>query len=559
MNRKIIMYTLFFVLGIISGVGGYYLISGNSYPSEHQHVDEEGQLYTCGMHPEIIETEPGDCPICGMKLLPVKGSKAAQSGERKILYWRAPMNPNEIYDAPGKSQMGMDLVPVYEDEGGASGVVTVDGAMLQSMNVKIDHVIEREIQSEVTTNGILKIDERKEFSINTKIGGWIENLYVNYTGQKIKKGEKLIDIYSPELVAAQQELLTAISYQKVINTSLSSATPSSNDDLVKNAIKKLELYDISNDDIDELINTGEIKKYMTIYAPFNGTVLNKAVSEGEKIVPGKELLNIADLSNLWLIADVYESDLNKLTIGSKAKINFSYNPNHQYNGEVSFIYPTVDERTRTVQIRINLNNSNGELKPNMFGNVTIKGNGPGVQITVPEIAVIRSGKKNLAVLSLGDGKFKPVEVKLGLYSNGYYQVLKGLKRGDMIVKSAQFLLDSESSLRSAVELFSSTDTDEDPTMNMNDEIDEKEEKITSTIDEMPKDMDGHDHGSIIRTGIIDVESIDLNNDGKVYQDFMDWNVISDEPGRCPICNMILQEVTIEEAKKNLKENGFEYK
>jgi Cu(I)/Ag(I) efflux system membrane fusion protein/cobalt-zinc-cadmium efflux system membrane fusion protein len=562
MYKNLIIYSLLFLAGVLTGGGAYYIISDNS--SQHEHVDEEGKLYTCGMHPEIIETEPGDCPICGMKLLPMKGSgnKTVASGERKILYWRAPMNPNEIYDEPGKSQMGMDLVPVYEDDGGSSGVVSVDGAMLQSMNVKIDHVKKRRLFSEVTTNGILKTDERLEYTVNTKVGGWVEKLYVNFTGQKVKKGEKLVDIYSPELVAAQQELLTSIAYQKAIKNSTESEILTSGNDLVKNSIKKLELFDISSSDIDRLVKTKEVKQFMTIYAPFNGTVLDKSISEGQKITPGMEIIRLADLTNLWLIADVYESDLSKIEVGSQSSIFFSYKPESEYKGKVSFIYPTIDPKTRTVQIRIDINNRSGELKPAMFGNVKLSGKDYGNQLTIPEIAVIRSGKKNLVVLSLGEGKFKPVEVKLGVYSDGYYQVLNGLKNNDMIVKSAQFLLDSESSLRSAVELFSSTDKSEDPSMEMDKGVTtnkNENESNSEVVNEEMNEMEEHNHDPIIRMGVIDLNSIDENNDGKVYQDFMDWNVISDEPGRCPICNMVLQEVSIEEAKKNLEENGFEYK
>lgn len=563
MNKKLIIYTLLFFAGVITGGGIYHLIYGTaSY--EHQHVDEEGQLYTCGMHPNIIETEPGDCPICGMKLQPMKGGgeKTVSSGEKKILYWRAPMNPNEVYDEPGKSQMGMDLVPVYEDEGGSSGVVSVDGAMIQSMNVKIDHASKRKMSSIVTTNGVLTTDERLEYTVNAKFSGWIEKLYINYTGQKVIKGQKLVDIYSPELVAAQQELLTALSYQKAITNSTETEILSSGNDLVNNSIRKLELFDISRKDIENLISTKNVEKYMTIYAPFNGTVLVKSVSEGEKISAGREIIKIADLSNLWLLADIYESDLSKIDIGSNAKIQFSFMPDIGYTGKVSFIYPTIDPKTRTAQIRINLNNNSGELKPSMYGNVTVNGKDYGLKLAIPEIAVIRSGKKSLVVLALGEGKFKPVEVNLGLYSDGYYEVINGVKDGDMIVKSAQFLLDSESSLRSAVELFSSSDKYEDPNMDMNKKEDENQmpNKIKEETNDNTTTHEGeHDHSSIIREGIIDLTDIDANGDGKVFQDMMDWNVISDEAGRCPICNMILQEVTIEEAKKNLKINGFEYK
>ena len=551
MKNKIITYSILLLLGIVLGAGGYYLMADNSSSIGHTHVDEEGQLYTCGMHPDIVETEPGDCPICGMKLNPIKGgskSSAKSSGEKKIIYWRAPMNPNEVYDKPGKSQMGMDLVPVYEDEEGASGVVTVDGSTQQSMNVKMEFVKSRELSSVVYTNGTLETDERKEFALTTKINGWVEKLYVNYVGQKVSKGQKLVEIYSPELVAAQQEVITALDYESSLGNAESN--------MLKNAIRKLELFDIPKSEIDRLIKNKKIKKYMTLYAPFSGTVLKKNVLEGEMIKAGKEILKLSDLSNLWLKADIYESEMNKVKLGSKVEVRFSYQPTKIYDGKVSFIYPTVNPISRTISVRIDVNNKSNELKPSMFANVTIKGKRINDSPTIPETAVIRSGKENRVILSLGDGKFKPVDVKLGLYSEGYYQVLAGVKEGDAIVTSGQFLIDSESSLRSAVKLFSTSKQEN----KKKDEMSEEEMKNMSLDANADKvEHSQENENSIIRKGVIDVEAIDANGDGKVFQDPMDWNVISDKAGRCPICNMFLKEVTIEEAKNNLKENGFEYK
>ncbi len=543
MKNKILTYSVIFIFGILIGAGALYLIIPNNSTETHLH-EEDGTLYSCGMHPDIIEKEPGNCPICGMKLTPIKSTQKntaqKKSGERKILYWRAPMNPNEIYDAPGKSKMGMDLVPVYEDEGGASGVVTVDGSVLQSMNVKMDIVKTKKLSPVVYTNGYLDTDETREYAVTTKINGWIEKLYINYVGQKVVKGQKLVDIYSPELVAAQQELLTALAYNKGAS-------------VLENAKRKLELYDVSKSEIDNLIKTKKVKKYITLYAPFNGTVISKKVLQGDRIKAGSEIMKVANLTKLWLKADIYESDLDKIQLGNKAKIYFSYKPGKVYTGKISFIYPTVDPVTRTVKVRIDLDNSNEELKPSMFANVEISGKEFKPTPVIPETAVIRSGKSAIAILSLGEGKFKPVEVTLGHYSNGFYQVLNGLKEKDVIVVSGQFMIDSESSLRAAVKLFSSAKK----------EINEqkKDETMDMEMDETKstKNDSGNQTENIIRKGIIDLAAIDKNGDGKVFQDLMDWNVISDEEGRCPVCGMYLQEVTIEEANKNLKENGFEYK
>ena len=480
------------------------------------------------------------------------------------------MDPNEIYDAPGKSKMGMDLVPVYEEEGSSSGVVTIDGSIQQTINLQTTQIEKKNITTNLVTNGILMVDERKEYIINTKVSGWIENLYVNYTGQKVNKGEKLVDIYSPDLVAAQQELLTALSYQSATSSSTDYDILNSGNELVENAITKLELFDIPNYDIKKLSNTRKINKYMTIYSPINGTVLMKNALDGDKINAGQKILHIADLSNLWLLADVYEYELYNIELGAQAEVNFNAFPGKTFKGVVSFIYPTVDNKTRTIKVRIDIPNVNGLLKPSMYGEIIIKGKDFGEFPVIDETAVIRSGKKNIAILALGDGKFKPIELQLGKYANGFYQILSGLNVGDKVVISAQFLIDSESSLKAVVQKFSSSTKDEETETNkaghdyslrkeMGDSPDKQVEQ--NEIDEHSQidDKETEAEESIIRKGIIDLHAIDKNNDGKVFQDFMDWNVISDEPGRCPICEMKLQEVSLSKARENLVTNGFKVK
>ncbi|MCH7963519.1 MAG: efflux RND transporter periplasmic adaptor subunit [Bacteroidetes bacterium] len=544
-NKNIIIGVL--ALALTAALLYILVFSPNS--DDHMLVTADGQLYTCGMHPELILDEPGNCPICGMNLTPIRGNNQRTSGERKILYWRAPMNPNEVYDKPGKSRMGMDLVPIYEDEGSETGVVTIDGTTQQNMNLKTVAIKVRKLNAQVITNGILEIDERNEFVITTKVGGWVEKLYVNYTGQEVKKGEKLIDIYSPELVAAQQEYITALSYAASVMNSSDENIAASGKELTNNSIRKLELLDISSLEIERLRKTKEINKYVTLYAPFDGTVIHKQVTEGEKINSGSPLLRIADLRNLWLMADVYEYELSKIKVGSAADIRFNFLPGKIFKGKVSFIYPTLDSKTRTVKVRIDMPNYNNELKPSMFATIKIKGEDLGNYPVVPEDAIIRSGQNNIIILALGEGKFRPVDVKLGNYADGYYQVLDGLTDGNKIVTSAQFLIDSESNLRAALTKFTSSEESND------DMSDLKMDESTGDYNKETEEL----KSPLIRIGTIDLESIDENKDGKLYQDIMDWNVISDEPGSCPICGMKLREFTIDEVKANLNEHGFEYK
>ncbi len=503
MKSKILIYGLFIIIGAALGAGGYYFFAGQKAGNKES-----------------------------------KNDTATTTVKKKVLYWRAPMNPKEIYNHPGKSNMGMDLVPVYADNSGESGVVSIDPVIQQNMNVKTAEVKNGELHADVLTNGVLQPDEQKEYVATTKIAGWIEKLYINYTGQKVRKGDKLVKIYSPELVAAQQEYLTALAYDKAMkNTEAKS-------NLLANAVRKLELLDVSVSEIKKLKQTQKVNKYIILTAPFDGTVLSKNIDEGAKINRGTPLLKIADLSNLWILADVYEYELDKIALGQKTKVTFDYLPGKVYEGKISFIHPTLDTKTRTIKVRIDLPNRNGNLKPGMFANVDIKGKSQGIYPLVPEQAILRSGKQNTVIIALGGGKFKPAEVELGAYSNGYYQILQGVSAGTKIVTSAQFLIDSESNLRASLSLFSEPEkTDEKKEMKM----DKPEENKKEVKDKR------------IREGVIDVAAIDKNGDGKLFQDVMDWNVISDKPGTCPVCGMKLQEMSIDQVKKNLEEHGFKHK
>jgi Cu(I)/Ag(I) efflux system membrane fusion protein/cobalt-zinc-cadmium efflux system membrane fusion protein len=571
-KKKILIIS---ILAIVIIIPVYFLFIAGGPSSEN--LSGEKQLYTCGMHPQIISDKPGNCPICEMKLTPIKNNNQ-KSGEgtkdspRKILYYRNPMNPNVISDHPQKDEMGMDYVPVYEDEAGAEGVVTIDPQVQQNMNVKTAIVELRKLSSQVTTNGILVTDETQEYIVTTKVDGWIEKLYVNYTGQLVSKGAKLMEIYSPMLVSAQQELLTALSYQNSLKDISIEEIKNSSNEMLKNAVRKLQLLNVSDSEIKRLKETREVKTTVTLYAQNSGTVLEKNILEGQKIMAGEPLLKIANLSNLWLIADVYEYEIPKIKIGSNAIINFKSFPGKTYRGKVSFIYPTLDEQSRTVKVRIDVPNRNNELKPSMFANVVIEG--PELKPTpvIPENAVIRSGKMDLVILDLGDGKFKPQQVTLGIYSDGYYQVLSGLNEGNKIVTSAQFLIDSESNLRAAVSQFQtgthihSSDINvkdkmkEDKSETRNGKSETRNEKSKMKNDMKEMNMENHDHSlSIVHKGVIDVQSIDKNKDGKLWECPMDWNVISDESGRCPLCNMKLKEYTTDQVKNNLEKHGFEYK
>lgn len=428
---------------------------------------QNGQLWTCGMHPDVILEEPGNCPICGMKLVPLKADSTAasqqptakQTGDvdkrdKKILYWRAPMDPTYVSDKPGKSPMGMDLVPVYEGEEQTSGGATIriDPAVALNIGVKTAQVEKRRLRHEIRTVAHVDYNEKTLCRVNVKFAGWIEKLYVDESGQAVRKGEPMLDIYSPELVATQEEYLLAYkTAQKLKESQIESARRSS-EALLRAARQRLLLWDIEERQIRELEQRGEFAKTMTIYAPQNGIVIGKHVEEGMRVTPGMDLFRMADLSKVWVYAHLFEYEIPWVQIGDEAEMELPYVPGKVFTGKVQYIYPYLNQKTRDVRVRIEVPNPTLALKPEMY--VNIKFNRKMEQITpvIPSEAVIRTGKRNLVFLDRGDGKFAPREVVLGAQGeDNQYQVLAGLLGGETIVTSAQFLLDSESRLQEAIQ------------------------------------------------------------------------------------------------------------
>jgi RND family efflux transporter MFP subunit len=278
----------------------------------------------------------------------------------------------------------------------------------------------------------------------------VERLYVDYVGQSVGEGEKLLELYSPQLVAAQEELLTAIDYRENVSGSSNADVVKSGGMLLENSKRKLELWDISAEQIDELIRTKQVRRTLTIFAPSHGVVLRKNVIQGQHIKAGQMLLTIADLSTVWLHGDLYEYELTLAEIGQPAIMRLPYVPGEEYEGRVSFIHPTLDPKARTGRVRIDFPNHEMKLKPEMFANVEIETQPRESVIAVPEQAVIRTGTKDVIIVSLGSGRFEPREITLGIYSGGYFEVMNNLEAGENVVVSSQFLIDSESNLRAAL-------------------------------------------------------------------------------------------------------------
>lgn len=364
------------------------------------------------------------------------GDHSAHSGgERKVAYWKAPMTPGYTSDKPGKSPMGMDLVPVYEDEVGEEGVVKIDPATVQNIGVKTEHVHAKPLSRTIRTVGRVDYDETMITDVNTKISGWVERLLVNSTGQIVKKGQPLLEIYSPELVSAQEEYLTALGSQQ---------------GLVESTKRRLQYWDITDRQIAELARTRKVRRTMTLYSPQEGVVTHKAVLEGAHIKSGQHLYRIADLSKVWVYADIYEYEFPWVKENQVAEVELPYSPGKTLTGEVIYIYPYLEEKTRTVQVRMAFPNEALEVRPGMYTNVRIKSTVSREAVTVPVQSVIRSGERNVVIKSLGEGRFRPVDVVLGVEADGVFEVLEGVTSGDVVVTSAQFLIDSESNLQAAL-------------------------------------------------------------------------------------------------------------
>lgn len=365
-------------------------------------LNGDGIVYQSGMHPHIVRDEPGQCPICGMDLMPVRV------------------------------------------DGQEAGVVSIDPVTMQNIGVRTARVTVEALGRSVRTTGRFEANEQGLTAVSPKVGGWVERLYVDYEGARVRKGQPLLTIYSPELVSTQEEYLLALRHAERLG-----GTPDAQR-LVEAARRRLAYWDVSEAQIEQLRQTGQPQKTLTLYAPASGTVTKKSVVEGQQIMPGMTLMELADLSRLWLMVDVYEQDLAWVKPGTAAQIELPYSPGQVASGRIDYLYDTLDPMTRTVKARITLPNPGLALKPGMYATVTLQGEQAEPVPVVPEEALIRTGTGGVVVVALGDGRFRPVEVVPGVSAGGRVQILQGLAGGEEVVTSAQFLIDSEARLKSAV-------------------------------------------------------------------------------------------------------------
>jgi multidrug efflux pump subunit AcrA (membrane-fusion protein) len=381
----------------------------------------------------------------------------APKGERKILFYRNPMTATITSPVPARDEMGMDYIPVYADEAEGASAGAVEGLAtirvgeeaLSLSGVQTAEAVRDDVSRTVRTVGIVVPDETRIRRVQTKVEGWVERLYVNVTGQAVSRGQPLLSIYSPELLASQEEFLRAREAAKKFGSSSSPDVKGLGDELLRSARKRLELYDVPKGFIDELEKTGTVQRSVTLNSPVSGYVDAKEVFEGQKVEPGMELLSVIDLSRVWIEADLYEYEASAVKVGQEATLTLAFDPSVKLQGKVTFVNPFFSPDTRTLKVRFEFPNPKVVLKPQMYADVTLalessKG------VVIPDSAIIDTGLRKVVFVEINKGLFEPREVRIGVRGEGRAEVLSGVDEGEKVAVKANFLLDSESRLRAAI-------------------------------------------------------------------------------------------------------------
>ena len=382
---------------------------------------------------------------------------AVAAEDKEVLYWVAPMDPNYRSEEPGKSPMGMDLVPVYADADNEVGIVKINPDMVQNLGVRTAKVERGKLWRLIEAVGYVAFDERKLSHVHLRTNGWIETLNVKSNGEPVKKGDVLFELYSREVVNAQEEYIQSLR--------------SNNDYLRRASRERLEALGMSKQQIREVAKKRRAFQQVRILASQDGIIHNLNVREGMYVKPNMEVMTLADLSSVWLLVDVFERQSDWVATGQPAEVRLGYLPGQVWEGNVEFVYPTIDPKTRTLQTRLRFNNPDEVLKPNMYADVRIYA-GPKLDVlSIPREALIKSGDaQQHVILSLGEGRFRAVSVLAGMESDGRVEIIEGLNEGEKVVTSAQFLIDSEASLKASFSRMGSDDVESDEA--------EKESKAT---------------------------------------------------------------------------------
>jgi len=390
-------------------------------------------------------------PVSAKAKSAVKGNGPCANGAQPLT-WRNPMNPSVTSPSPAKDPMGMDYVPVCAEDAagsGPAGTVKIDPTVTQDIGVRVSKAERKNLSRAITTVGRITFDETKLVTLHPKVDGWVDKLFVDKTGESVDRGTMLLAFYSPQLVATQEEYLLALSNWKQLKDSPYADIREGSKRLLDSSLDRLRFFDVAEHQIRTLQKTHKVYKSMHIHAPAAGVITRIGVREGAHVTPSSELYQIADLSRVWVLADLYEHEIGWVKVGDEAKLNIASLPSHDFTGHITYIYPYLDPKTRTNKVRIEFDNTEGLLKPDMFGDVAISASRSKPGLFIPREAVLITGKKAHVFVQTEPGRFEPRTVKTGASTDGLVEILEGVKDGEMIVTSGQFLIDSESSIREA--------------------------------------------------------------------------------------------------------------
>jgi Cu(I)/Ag(I) efflux system membrane fusion protein len=382
--------------------------------------------------------------------------------EKEVLYWVAPMDANYRRDKPGKSPMGMDLIPYYSGADDSINTISISPVVVQNLGVRTAKAELTRLWRGIDTVGYVGYDESKVSHIHLRTEGWIETLAIESEGERVKKGDFLFDVYSPKLVNAQEELVTALA--------------TGNKGLIRATKNRLSALGISASQVNKLQKTKKVKQRISIYAPQDGVVSELPVREGMFVKPTQKVMTLGDLSSVWLLAEVFERQSQWVEVGQDAEVRLSYIPGKVWRGVVEYIYPSLDAKTRTLKVRLRFSNPGERLKPNMYANIKIFGGAKEKVIVIPLEGLIRTGREERVIISLGDGKFEARNVIAGIESGDYVEIIDGISESENIVTSGQFLIDSEASMRASLGRMSMpVDVENSDMSAMDTEVDKGEE------------------------------------------------------------------------------------
>ncbi|MEQ6342211.1 MAG: efflux RND transporter periplasmic adaptor subunit [Gammaproteobacteria bacterium] len=416
-------------------------------------------FYRAPMNPAVTSPAPKKDEM-GMDYIPVYTEASPQSqGERTILFYRNPMNPDITSPAPKKDDMGMDYIPVYAGGAIATGLVEIDPRVVQNLGVRIGTVERKPFATSIDTVGTVAFDERGVSFFNPKISGWVERLSVKAVGDPVQRGQLLAEIYAPELVGAQEEFRVALNGAKRFTDA---SLVKDSEALLETARARLRLLDVSNAEIQGLEQGGPARRTIKLYAPHSGVVTELNVREGGYVTPDTRLYNLADLSRIWVNVEVYASQLPFVKQGDAVTLRLAYMPGREWHGRIDYLYPTLNTQSRTVQARLVFDNPGNVLRPGMYVNASIQSSPKEKALAVPREALLRTGTQDVVIVALGEGRFKPVAVRVGAENEAFAEILEGLEEGQQVVLSGQFLLDAEASFKNAMSRLEGGNTTQTP-------------------------------------------------------------------------------------------------